>query len=45
MEEKTPNSDIQNKSENDQQYKDYMFSICMNNSQNENGDKKGAKKR
>ena len=36
MEEKDPNLDPQKKSRNDQQYKDSMFSIYINNSQNEN---------
>lgn len=44
MEEKDPNSNSQNKSENDQKYKDSMFSIYINNSQNENEDKKDEKK-
>ena len=44
MEEKDPNSNSQNKSENDQKYKDSMFSIYNNNSQNENEDKKDEKK-
>ena len=42
MEEKDPNLDSQ--SRNDQQYKDSMFSIYINNSQNENEDKKEEKK-
>ena len=33
MEEKDPNFNSQNKSENDQKYKDSMFSIYINNSQ------------
>ena len=44
MEEKYPNSNSQNKSENDLKYKDSMFSIYINNSQNENEDKKDEKK-
>ena len=44
MEEKDPNSDIQNKSENDQKYKDSIFLIDFNNFQNENEDKKDEKK-
>ena len=44
MEEKDPNLDSQNKNENDQKYKDSMFSIYINNSQNENEDKKDEKK-
>ena len=44
MEEKDPNFDSQNKNENDQKYKDSMFSIYINNSQNENEDKKDEKK-
>ena len=44
MEEKDPNLDSQNKNENDQKYKDSMFSIYINNSQNENEDKKYEKK-
>ena len=44
MEEKDPNLDSQNKKENDQKYKDSMFSIYINNSQNENEDKKDDKK-
>ena len=43
MEEKDPNLDSQNKNENDQKYKDSMFSIYINNSQNENEDKKDEK--
>ena len=43
MEEKDPNLDSQNKNENDQKYKDFMFSIYINNSQNENEDKKDEK--
>ena len=38
MEEKDPNINSQNKSENDPKYKDSMFSIYINNSQNENED-------
>ena len=33
MKEKDPNSNIQNKSENDQKYNDSMLSIYINNSQ------------
>ena len=44
MDEKDPNLDSQNKNENDQKYKDSMFSIYINNSQNENEDKKDEKK-
>ena len=44
MEEKDPNLDSQNKNENDQKYKDSLFSIYINNSQNENEDKKDDKK-
>ena len=47
MEEKGPNSDIQNKSENsqnNQQYKDSLFSICINNSKPENEEKKDEKR-
>ena len=44
MEEKDPNLDSQNKNENDQKYKGSMFSIYINNSQNENEDKKDEKK-
>ena len=44
MEEKDPSLDSQNKNENDQQYKDSMFSIYINNSQYENEDKKDEKK-
>ena len=44
MEEKDPNLDYQNKNENDQQYKDSMFSIYINNSQNKNEEKKDEKK-
>ena len=44
MEEKDPNLDSQKKSRNDQQYKDSIFSIYINNSQNENEDKKEEKK-
>ena len=40
MEEKDPNFNSQNKSENDQKYKDSMFSIYINNSQNESERKK-----
>ena len=40
MEEKDSNIDSQNKNESDQKYKDSMFSIYINNSQNENEDKK-----
>jgi len=36
VEEKEPNLDSKNKNENDQQYKDFMFSIYINNSQPEN---------
>ena len=43
MEEKDPNLDSQNKNENDQKYKDSMFSIYINNSQNENEYKKDEK--
>ena len=43
MEEKDPNFNSQNKCENDQKYKDSMFSIYINNSQNENEDKKEEK--
>ena len=43
MEEKDPNLDSQNKNENDQKYKGSMFSIYINNSQNENEDKKDIK--
>ena len=43
MEEKDPNINSQNKSENDQKYNNSMFSICINNSQNENEDKKDEK--
>ena len=45
MEEKDPNSDIQNKRENDQQYKDSMSSISKNKSQSENEEKKYEKRR
>ena len=44
MEEKDPNLDSQNKKENDQKYKDSLFSIYINNSQNENEEKKDEKK-
>ena len=44
MEEKDPNLDSQNKKENEQKYKDSMFSIYINNSQNESEDKKEEKK-
>ena len=44
MEEKESNFKSQNKSENDQQYKDSMFSIYINNSQNENEEKKMKKR-
>ena len=40
MEEKDPNFDSQNKSENHQKYKDSMLSIYINNSQNESERKK-----
>ena len=43
MEENDTNFNSQNKSENDQKYKDSMFSIYINNSQNENEDKKEEK--
>jgi len=36
MEEKYPDSDSQNKSENDSKYYDSIFSICINNSKHEN---------
>ena len=44
MEEKDPNFNSQNKSENDQKYKNSMFSIYITNSQNENEDKKEEKR-
>ena len=44
MEEKDPNLDSQNKKENDQKYKDSLFSIYINNSQNENEEKKLKKR-
>ena len=44
MEEKDPNINSQNKNENDQKYKDSLFSIYINNSKNENEDKKKKKK-
>ena len=40
IEEKDYNSDIQNKSENDQKYKDSMLSIYIKNSQPENEEKR-----
>ena len=40
MEKKDPNLDSKNKSENDKKCKDSMFSIYINNTQNENEDKK-----
>ena len=43
-EEKDPNLDSQKKSRNNQQPKDSMFSIYINNSQNENKDNKEEKK-
>ena len=45
IEEKDPNLDSQNKNENDQKYKDSMFSIYINNSKNENEDKNDEKKK
>ena len=44
MEEKDPNLDSQNKNENDQKYKDSMFSIYINSFQNENEEEKDEKK-
>ena len=44
MEEKEPNLNSQNKSKNDRKYKDSVFSIYINNSLNENEDKKEEKK-
>ena len=43
MEEKDPNLDSQNKNENEQKYKDSMFSIYINNSQKKKEDKKDEK--
>ena len=45
MEEKDPNSDFQNKNENDPKYNDSLFSIYINYFQIENEEKKMKKRR